>query len=308
MGGDRRAAVTLILPSIYPPCHVGPGSSENTMGVMAMISEPTRAIDRLLNVMARLRDPNGGCPWDIEQTFETIAPYTIEEAYEVEDAVTRGDMLDLKEELGDLLLQVVYHSQIASEGPDAGPAFTFEDVAAGIAEKMIRRHPHVFGDATVENAAAQTKAWEDVKAEERRLKGKAERESLLDDVPLGLPALTRAEKLQKRAAHGGFDWPGTSQVLAKVDEELDELRDEIASGTSTDRLEDELGDVLLTVVNLARHLKIAPEDALRRANRKFERRFRMIEQALQKDGREMRETPLDQLEELWQAAKNVERG
>ena len=278
-----------------------------------MTSEPTSAIDRLLNVMARLRDPNGGCPWDIEQTFETIAPYTIEEAYEVEDAIARGNMLDLKEELGDLLLQVVYHSQMASEGPDAGPAFTFEDVASAIADKMIRRHPHVFGDATVESAAAQTRAWEDVKAEERRLKGKAERESLLDDVPLGLPALTRAEKLQKRAARGGFDWPEISEVLAKIDEELDELKTEIASGAATaggaatDRVEDELGDVLLTVVNLARHLKIAPEDALRRANRKFERRFRMIEQALLKDGRVMCDTPLDQLEELWQAAKGVER-
>lgn len=284
-----------------------------------MTSEPTRAIDRLLAVMARLRDPNGGCPWDIEQTFETIAPYTIEEAYEVEDAIIRGDMLDLKEELGDLLLQVVYHSQMASEGPDADggsrPAggFSFEDVATAIADKMIRRHPHVFGDETVDNAAAQSRAWEDVKAEERRLKGKAEpagraeRESLLDDVPLGLPALTRAEKLQKRAARGGFDWPDTCQVMAKIDEELGELRTEIASGAATDRVEDELGDVLLTVVNLARHLKIAPEDALRRANRKFERRFRAVEHALVQDGRAMRETPLDQLEELWQAVKAVER-
>ena len=279
----------------------------------AMTSEPTSAIDRLLNVMARLRDPNGGCPWDIEQTFETIAPYTIEEAYEVEDAVARGNMLDLKEELGDLLLQVVYHSQMASEEPDAGRRFVFEDVAAGIADKMIRRHPHVFGDATVESAAAQTRAWEEVKAEERRLKGRdapaapAERESLLDDVPLGLPALTRAEKLQKRAARGGFDWPEISQVLAKIDEELGELRAEIASSAATDRVEDELGDVLLTVVNLARHLEIVPEDALRRANRKFEKRFRAIEQALAKDGRVMRETPLDELEGLWQAAKGVER-
>lgn len=281
-----------------------------------MTSEPTSAIDRLLNVMARLRDPNGGCPWDIEQTFETIAPYTIEEAYEVEDAVIRDDMLDLKEELGDLLLQVVYHSQMASEEPDAGRRFVFEDVAAGIAEKMIRRHPHVFGDATVESAAAQTRAWEDVKVEERRLKGKAEpaervepakRESLLDDVPLGLPALTRAEKLQKRAARGGFDWPETLQVLAKLDEELGELRAELGAGATPDRVEDELGDVLFTIVNLARHLKIAPEAALRRTNRKFEKRFRAIEQALLKDGRVMNETPLDELEDLWQAAKGVER-
>ncbi len=256
--------------------------------------------------MVRLRDPNSGCPWDIEQTFETIAPYTIEEAYEVEDAVTRGDMLDLKEELGDLLLQVVYHSQMASEDPDAARRFVFEDVVSGIVEKMIRRHPHVFGDATVESAVAQTRAWEEVKAEERRLKGKIERESLLDDVPLGLPALTRAEKLQKRAARGGFDWPETSQVLAKLDEELGELRAEITNGAATDRVEDELGDVLFTIVNLARHLKVTPEDALRRTNRKFEERFRAIEQALLKDGRAMRETPLDELEQLWQAAKGVE--
>ncbi|MDH3662830.1 MAG: nucleoside triphosphate pyrophosphohydrolase [Alphaproteobacteria bacterium] len=271
-----------------------------------MTSDSIAAIDRLLAVMAKLRDPKGGCPWDIEQTFETIAPYTIEEAYEVADAIARGDMADLKEELGDLLLQVVYHSQIASE-PSSNGAFTFEDVAAAIADKMIRRHPHVFGEATVENAAAQTRAWEEVKAEERRLKGKAERVSRLDDVPLGLPALTRAEKLQKRAARGGFDWPETGEVMDKLDEELGELRTEIASGAAADRLEDEFGDVLFTVVNLARHLKVDPEDALRRANRKFDRRFRAIEQALERDGRDMQATPLDQLERLWQAAKGVER-
>lgn len=272
-----------------------------------MATDTTPAIERLLTVMARLRDPDGGCPWDIEQTFETIAPYTIEEAYEVADAIARGDMADLKEELGDLLLQVVYHSQIASEGPGAGQAFTFDDVANGIAEKMIRRHPHVFGDAAVENAAAQTRAWEDVKAEERRLKGKAERESLLDDVPLGFPALTRAEKLQKRAARGGFDWPEIRQVMAKIREELGELEQELSDGAVPDRVEDELGDVLFTLANLARHLKVDPEEALRRTNRKFERRFRSIEQALEKDGRSMETTPLDQLEALWQAAKGVER-
>ena len=278
-----------------------------------MATESNSAIDRLLAVMARLRDPDGGCPWDIEQTFETIAPYTIEEAYEVADAIARGDMADLKEELGDLLLQVIYHSQIAAEGrgadsgADAGAAFTFEEVAAGIADKMVRRHPHVFGDATVDSAAAQTKAWEEVKAEERRQKGKAARESLLDDVPLVLPALTRAEKLQKRAARGGFDWPEIRQVMAKVREELGELEAELVAMAATDRLEDELGDVLFTIANLARHLKVDPEEALRRTNRKFERRFRSIEQALEKDGRSMKETPLDQLEALWQAAKGVER-
>ncbi|MGI9500451.1 MAG: nucleoside triphosphate pyrophosphohydrolase [Geminicoccaceae bacterium] len=285
-----------------------------------MTSQSTSAIERLLAVMAKLRDPDGGCPWDIEQTFETIAPYTIEEAYEVADAVARGDMADLKEELGDLLLQVVYHSQMASEvrlasrmaseaNDDiaARSGFTFEEVAAAIADKMIRRHPHVFGDATVESAAAQTRAWEEVKAEERKLKGKAEATSLLDDIPLALPALTRAEKQQKRAARGGCDWPETSQVLAKIDEELGELKVEIADGAAIDRLEDELGDVLCTVVNLARHLKIDPEKALRRTNDKFERRFRSIEQALERDGRVMTETPLDELETLWQAAKGDER-
>ncbi len=270
-------------------------------------SHPT-AIDRLLEVMKALRNPDGGCPWDIEQTFETIAPYTIEEAYEVADAIARGDRADLKEELGDLLLQVVYHSQIASEGPDAGQAFTFDEVAKAIADKMIRRHPHVFGEATVESASAQSKAWEEVKAEERRLKGKAERESLLDDIPLALPALTRAEKLQKRAARGGFDWPETRQVMDKIEEELSELKVELEEGAVPDRVEDELGDLLFTVANLARHLKIDPEEALRRTNRKFEQRFRAVEETLQRDGRAMTETPLDDLEALWQAAKGVEQG
>lgn len=271
-----------------------------------MTSNASHAIERLLNVMARLRDPESGCPWDIEQTFETIAPYTIEEAYEVADAVARADMKDLREELGDLLLQVVYHSQMAAERADREGSFTFETVATGIADKMIRRHPHVFGDTSVENAEAQSKAWEDVKAEERRLKGKAEADSLLDNVPLALPALTRAEKLQKRAARGGFDWPETAQVFDKIQEELSELKAEMNQGASTDRLEDELGDVLLTVVNLARHLKLDPEAALRRTNRKFERRFRAIEQALHRDSRIMNGTPLDELEKLWQAAKGAE--
>ena len=268
---------------------------------------PTRSIDRLLGVMAKLRDPDGGCPWDIEQTFETIAPYTIEEAYEVADAIARGDRLDLKEELGDLLLQVVYHSQIASEDKSQDGRFGFDDVAAGIADKMIRRHPHVFGDGNVEDATAQSLAWEEVKAEERRAKGKAGPLSLLDDLPLAFPALTRAEKLQKRAARGGFDWPETGQVLDKIEEELGELKTEILNKAAKDRLEDELGDVLFTIANLARHLKLDPEEALRRANRKFERRFRAIEEALALDGRSMSDTSLDQLETLWQEAKEVER-
>ena len=239
-----RALVTL------PPPLTFTLPSKTSVGMISMTSEASSAIDRLLNVMAKLRDPEGGCPWDIEQTFETIAPYTIEEAYEVADAIERGDMRDLKEELGDLLLQVVYHSQMAAERGDEAEGFTFDAVAADIADKMIRRHPHVFGDTSVENAEAQSRAWEDVKAEERRLKGKAEPESLLDNVPLALPALTRAEKLQKRAARGGFDWSESSHVLDKIQEELGELKAEMDKGTSRDRLEDELGDVLLTVVNL----------------------------------------------------------
>ncbi|MGI9501512.1 MAG: nucleoside triphosphate pyrophosphohydrolase [Geminicoccaceae bacterium] len=267
-------------------------------------ADPKTAIQHLLNVMAALRDPKTGCPWDVEQTFETISPYTIEEAYEVADAIARADMADLKEELGDLLLQVVYHSQIASERAGMDNAFTFGDVADAIADKMIRRHPHVFGDASVDSAAAQSLAWEEVKAEERRLKGKAVRDSLLDDIPLALPALTRAEKLQKRAARGGFDWPETSGVVDKIDEELLELKAEIAADAGADRLSDELGDLLFTVVNLARHLKIDPEEALRRTNRKFERRFRSVEQALGDERRSMADTPLDRLEALWQSAKS----
>lgn len=271
-----------------------------------MNSATPSAIDRLLTVMERLRDPKSGCPWDIEQTFETIAPYTIEEAYEVADAIARHDMLDLKEELGDLLLQVVYHSEMAKELGNDGDSFTFEDVANDIADKMIRRHPHVFGDLSIENAEAQSKAWEEVKAEERRLKGKGDPDSVLDNVPLALPALTRAEKLQKRAARVGFDWSETSQVFDKVEEELAELKVEMGHAAPNDRLEDELGDVLLTVVNLARHLKLDPETALRRANDKFERRFRAIERAVVQDGNSMTETPLDELERLWQATKKSE--
>lgn len=278
------------------------------------------AIERLLEVMARLRDPDGGCPWDIEQSFESIASYTIEEAYEVADAIARGNLADLKEELGDLLLQVVFHSQMANELSDADGGFSFEAVAAAIADKMIRRHPHVFGDATVENAVAQTRAWEDVKAAERRRKTGVEANSLMDNVPLALPALTRAEKLQKRAARGGFDWSETIQVFDKIEEELGELKTAIAAQASTgepavsadgpapltDAIEDELGDLLFTIVNLGRHLKLDPEAALRRTNRKFELRFRAVELALFRDGRILAEATLDELEALWQAAKGVE--
>jgi len=250
--------------------------------------------------MARLRDPERGCPWDLEQDFSTIAPYTIEEAYEVADAIARADISGLEDELGDLLLQVVYHAQMAKE---AG-RFDFEAVARRIADKMVRRHPHVFGDATVADAGAQTRAWEETKAKERRKKAGARGEpaSVLDDVPVGLPALTRAAKLQRRAARVGFDWPEAAQVLDKIEEEAAELRAELRGG-SPERLRDELGDLLFAAVNLARHLGVDAEAALRQTNGKFERRFRAIEGALAAQGRRPEDSSLEELEALWQRAK-----
>jgi MazG family protein len=256
-------------------------------------------IERLLAVMARLRDPDGGCPWDLEQDFATIAPYTIEEAYEVADAIARGEMGELQEELGDLLLQVVYHARIAEE---AGH-FDFEAVAGQIADKMVRRHPHVFGDAAVESASAQRDAWEATKAAERAAKRPG---SLLDDVPLALPALIRAEKLQKRAARVGFDWPEAAQVLDKLEEEIGELRTELTRDPNSPRVAGEVGDLLFALANLARHLEVDPEEALRRTNRKFERRFRAIESSLAAAGRRTEDTPLTELEALWQQAKSAE--
>lgn len=255
--------------------------------------------------MARLRDPENGCPWDIEQTFATIAPYTIEEAYEVADAIAHGDLAALKDELGDLLLQVVFHARMAEE---AG-AFDFAAVADTIADKMLRRHPHVFGTAEVDGTAAQTKAWEDHKAEERKLRAEAQgrQASLLDGVALGLPALTRAVKLQRRAARVGFDWPEVAQVLAKIEEEITELRTEISNGSDPDRLEDELGDVLFAVANLARHVDVDPEAALRRTNGKFDRRFRAVEARWGADPAALSEATLDEMEQAWRQAKQDER-
>jgi ATP diphosphatase len=260
---------------------------------------------RLLEVMARLRDPDGGCPWDLEQDFSTIAPYTIEEAYEVADAIARGDRQHLKDELGDLLLQVVYHAQMAKE---AG-LFDFDQVAAAIADKMIRRHPHVFGTAEVDGARAQSRAWEAVKATERASKAEAANGShgVLDDVPLALPALVRAAKLQRRAARVGFDWPQATQVLDKIDEEIAELRTELQGQANQDRLSDEVGDLLFAVVNLARHLEVDGETALRQANAKFEHRFRAIEEALRARGRRLEDASLDEMEALWQQAKAAEQ-
>ena len=262
---------------------------------------PTEPMARLLAVMAWLRDRQHGCPWDVEQTFHTIAPYTIEEAYEVADAIERDDLPALKEELGDLLLQVVYHAQMAQE---AG-AFAFADVAAAIADKMVDRHPHVFGDARVATAEAQTVSWEARKAAERAAKAAgAEPTGALDGVALALPALLRAEKIQKRAARVGFDWKDTGPVIDKIEEELGELRAELAAETIDQaRLTDEMGDVLFAVANLARHCKVDPEAALRATNYKFERRFRYIERRLAETGRTPADATLEEMEALWQEAK-----
>ena len=262
---------------------------------------PREPMARLLAVMAWLRDRVHGCPWDIDQTFRTIAPYTIEEAYEVADAIERNDMPALKEELGDLLLQVVYHAQMARE---AG-AFAFDDVAAAIADKMVDRHPHVFGDAKIDSAEAQTVSWEARKAAERaRRKTEGQSARTLDGVARALPALLRAEKIQKRAARVGFDWKTLGPVIDKIEEELGELRGELAAGKKDQaRLTDELGDVLFAVANLARHCKVDPEAALRSTNDKFERRFRYLEKRLAEQGRKPADATLEEMEAFWQEAK-----
>lgn len=262
------------------------------------------AMDDLLQIMAKLRDPDGGCPWDVQQDFASIAPYTIEEAYEVADAIERANMDDLKGELGDLLLQVVFHAQMAVE---AGH-FAYADVVNAISEKMVVRHPHVFGDMTVEDADAQTAAWETQKAAERAAKAEAAGlvPSALDDVAGGLPALMRAEKFQKRAARVGFDWPSPAPVVDQVREELDEVVAEIDGG-DPDRLEDEIGDLLFTCVNLARKLGVDPETALRRTNAKFERRFRSVEGYAAADGNTLPDMSLDEMEAFWKRAKADER-
>jgi tetrapyrrole methylase family protein/MazG family protein/ATP diphosphatase len=254
-----------------------------------------RPIDRLLAVMARLRDPQAGCPWDVEQTFATIAPYTIEEAYEVADAIERNDLAHLKEELGDLMFQVVFHSRMAEEQG----AFAFDDVVEAVADKLIRRHPHVFGEAGFRTSEQQTVAWEQIKAEERAAKA---RHGVLDDVPPGLPALSRAVKLTKRAARVGFDWPSTKEVIAKLHEELDELQAEIDAGDSA-KTREEMGDLLFVVANLARKLDVEPEDALRTANAKFVRRFHHIEARLAEDGRTPSQSTLEEMDRYWDEAR-----
>ena len=253
-------------------------------------------IERLLYIMRRLRDPDTGCPWDIEQSFSSIAPYTIEEAYEVADAIARGDMADLKGELGDLLLQTVYHTAI---GEEEG-LFTFHTVADAISDKMVARHPHVFGDQSRDKTAEQqTIDWETIKATER---AQADQTRTLDGVALGLPALTRAVKLQKRAARVGFDWPDVEQVLDKIREEIDELK----AAESAAHRHEEFGDVMFVMANLARHLNIDPEQALRDANQKFMRRFNGIEDKLQQDGRTPPQSDLAEMDALWEAVKQEE--
>jgi len=257
-----------------------------------------RPIDRLLAIMARLRDPERGCPWDREQNFATIAPYTIEEAYEVADAIERGDITALKDELGDLLLQVVFHARMAEE---AG-LFGFEEVAAAIADKMERRHPHVFGDAEIASVAAQNEAWEAHKAAEREASGDAG--SVLDGVALALPALLRAAKISRRAARIGFDWPDARAVLPKIAEEIAEIEAELDDGAAPAALEEEIGDLLFAAANLARKLDVEPETALRRATAKFERRFRALETLARERGIG---PDLDALEALWEEVKATER-
>ncbi len=260
-------------------------------------------IDRLLDVMARLRDPDGGCPWDLEQSFGTIAPHTIEEAYEVADAIARGNMDELRDELGDLLFQVVFYARMAEEQGD----FDFDAVARGIADKMIRRHPHVFGDVTVRGAGEMNVRWEDQKAAERADTARGRPHSALDGVIAGLPALTRALKLQKRAARVGFDWTEPAEILDKIEEEIGELRAELRAGRAPDRLADELGDLGFALVNLARRLDVDPEGALRGTNLKFERRFHRIEHWLAGQGRTPGSASLEEMEALWQRAKAEER-
>jgi ATP diphosphatase len=258
-------------------------------------------IDRLLAIMARLRDKERGCPWDIKQNFATIAPYTIEEAYEVADAIERDDMEALKDELGDLLLQVVFHARMAEE---AG-LFAFDDVAAAISDKMERRHPHVFGDAEIASVAAQNEAWETHKAAERQARAQQNggAASVLDGIALAYPALLRAAKVSQRAARIGFDWPDARAVIPKIAEEFAEVEAEIDSGAGREALEEEVGDLLFAAANLARKLEVEPETALRRATGKFERRFRRVE-ILAKE--RAIGCDIDALEELWQEVKKDE--
>lgn len=253
---------------------------------------------QLLEIMKALRDPENGCPWDIKQTFETIVPYTLEEAYEVADAIEQGDMQELKSELGDLLFQVVFYAQMADEQKQ----FDFDDVVEAVSEKLIRRHPHVFENAKYHDDAALHEAWERAKAEERDQRAETEEASLLDGVAQALPALKRAQKLQKRAARAGFDWPEVMPVLDKIEEEIAELRQAIQQEDQAN-IHEETGDLLFSCVNLARHLDVDAEESLRSTNRKFQTRFNFIEKQLAQQSKKLSQCSLDELEALWQLAK-----
>lgn len=272
---------------------------------------PSKDISRLIEIMAALRTPGTGCPWDLEQDFSTIAPYTLEEAYEVADAIARGDLIDLRDELGDLLLQVVFHARMAEEQG----AFSFGDVVEAITEKMIRRHPHVFGDERARGAGMAKGMWDAIKSEEKAAK-RAERlaagrdpedhgSGYLDGVPVAHPALTRALKLQEKAAKVGFDWKEAKPILDKIDEEIGELREAIERGEAG-LVEDEFGDVLFALVNFGRHLRIDPEKALRGTNEKFRSRLHAVQRALEESGSSLQQASLEEMEALWQRAKAAE--
>jgi len=264
--------------------------------------KPSRDIARLIEIMAALRTPGSGCPWDLEQSFETIAPYTLEEAYEVADAIARGDLGHLKDELGDLLLQVVYHARMAQEQG----AFDFGDVVEGITAKLVRRHPHVFADEQGRTAEAVKGLWERIKAEEKAERGEAPPQGALAGVPVALPALTRALKLQDKAGRVGFDWNDPRAVLAKIREEADEIEAALDAGDKAEAAK-EVGDLLFAVVNLARHLAADPEGVLRDTNLKFERRFASIERALAARGKRPQDASLEEMDALWDAAKAAEK-
>ena len=255
----------------------------------------TTGMERLLDIMSQLRDPDGGCPWDLKQTFETILPHTLEEAYEVADAIESGDRDQLRDELGDLLFQVVFYSQL---GKEEG-SFQFADISNAMADKLLRRHPHVFGDMKAKDGDEALANWEAIKQTERTAK---QQHSVLDDIPKTLPGMQRAAKIQKRAANVGFDWPEVAPVFDKLDEEVAEIHQAYASG-EREHVLDELGDLMFMCVNLARHLKANPEQVMRAANDKFERRFRLMEAQLQADGLEIAEQDMDDLEAAWQNAK-----
>ncbi|PSV57764.1 nucleoside triphosphate pyrophosphohydrolase [Photobacterium sp. GB-3] len=266
-----------------------------------MDNKQASQMEQLLTIMSQLRDPHRGCPWDLKQNFDSIVPYTLEEAYEVADAIEQKNWNDVKEELGDLLFQVVFYSQMAKEQG----LFEFDDVVADISEKLVRRHPHVFSDADFDDEAAVQQNWEAEKAKERA--AKEQDESLLANIPNALPALMRADKIQKRCANVGFDWDELAPVVDKVKEELDEVMDEVIQAVpEQQRIEEELGDLLFSVVNLSRHLKVKPEMALQKANKKFEKRFRQVEESVLEQGKIISQCSLTELDEAWNRVKEKE--